>query len=1176
MPSSDPLLPADLPKDDVSKLEVDAFVAKWKQGQAAEISNAQGFLIDLCGLLRVPIPDPTTKNPAEDGYVFERAVVFQDGATTSPGRIDLYKRGCFVLESKQGINEDRKRLGKTRSTGHGTRGSVAWERVIKTAKEKAARYARNLDTPNGNGLHSEPIPPLVIVCDVGYCFDIYANFGHPQRYSPFPDQRGYRIYISDLQRPEIRARLRLAFTDPSALDPSRRQAQVTRELAATLARLAANLEKEGHPPDAVFGFLTRCIFTMFAEDTDLLPSGSFTGLLREYEDRLDLLPDVLESLWAVMDAGGFSPELKARIRRFNGSLFQDNAALRLTSEQLDLLLDAAMADWTNVEPAIFGTLLERALDPRERHKLGAHYTPRAYVDRLVMQTVINPLREEWDAVQVAVARMEAEEEAASFSSNRLHQKRQRRARTEITDALRGFLLRLASIRVLDPACGSGNFLYVTLEHLKRLEAEVRQVLERYGENVLEMDQVAVTPAQFIGIEINPRAAAIADLVLWIGFLQWHLRTHGGPQALAEPIIHAYGNIQQRDAVLESDARSVRLDDLDKPITIWDGFTTKQSSTTNLAIPDADARVPVYDYENPSQATWPEAEFIIGNPPFSGSQMMREVLGDGYTEALRSAYSEIPESADLVMYWWHKAAQAVRNGHSGRFGFITTNTITQTYNRRVVEHHLNADPPLALAFAVPDHPWVDHTSGAAVRVAMTVGVRGPAEGLLANIKSEVRSDDQDARQVELTKTSGEIFSDLTVGVDITCVQSLRSNENLSFMGVKLVGEFVVTQDEARELGLGDVKGIERHLPRFRNGSDLTRKNRDVRVIDLFGLTEDEVRGRFPAVYQRVLDRVKPTRAENKRKSYREKWWVHAEPRTELRKAIRGLSRYIATSEVSKHRVFSFFEDDILPDGAVIAIATDDAYYLGVLSSRIHEIWTLSAGGTLVDGPRYTSTKTFRPFPFPAVSTENQEQIRSIAISLDDLRSSRLAEESELTLTSLYNVLSKVRDEEPLSEKESDVYRRGFVGILKEHHDELDLAVARSYGWDDLAPVFPEKEVLRRIVALNAARQAEEAAGVVRWLRPSFQSPDTSVQAKLDIHVTQIEVSVAPKKRESWPSTLPDRALAVSRKLQELAVPVSAETVASAFRRAPRRDVTDLLDTLVELGQARLTEDGAYTV
>lgn len=612
-----------------------AFVARWRTAQAAEIANAQSFVIELCDLLGVPKPDPSTKDPAADAYVFERPVRFEDDAAASTGRIDLYKRGCFVFETKQGVDAENEARGRRRSTGHGTRGTAAWDRTMAAAKRQAARYARNLDLQDAAGrLVEEPVPPLVVACDVGHCLDVYANFGHPQRYVPFPDNRTYRITLDRLGDPEVQDRLRLAFTDPDALDPARRQAKVTRELAGTLAALAARLERD-HAPDAVFGFLSRSLFTMFAEDARLVPERSFSGLLREYRDHLDVLPDALASLWATMDAGGFSPALKAKLRRFNGGLFHETTALPLDAGALDLLLDAAAADWREVEPAIFGTLLERALDARERHKLGAHYTPRAYVERLVGPAVVDPLREEWEAVQVEVAQIEAasEERAAGRETDAEAARRQRDTKRAALDALGAFLARLTSVRVLDPACGSGNFLYVTLEHLKRIEGEVHDAMRRYGAAALDLETVAVTPAQLLGIEVNPRAAAIADLVLWIGYLQWHLRTHGDFQGLTDPVLRAYGNVECRDAVLASDGRAPRLGADGEPVTVWDGRTTKLNPTTGREVPDPSARKIVYEFEAPRPADWPEADFIVGNPPFTGGWKLRDEQGDGYVEAL---------------------------------------------------------------------------------------------------------------------------------------------------------------------------------------------------------------------------------------------------------------------------------------------------------------------------------------------------------------------------------------------------------------------------------------------------------------------------------------------------------------------------------------------------------------
>ena len=355
---------------------------------------------------------------------------------------------------------------------------------------------------------------------------------------------------------------------------------------------------------------------MFAEDAALIPERSFTDLLRSYRDDLDALPSAIEELWRAMDAGTFSASVRAKLRRFNGGLFAQCHALPLSARALDLLLECAAADWREVEPAIFGTLLERALDPRERHKLGAHYTPRAYVERLVLPAVIDPLREEWEAAQVAIAQLAEQADAEVHLSDKAQLASERWARQAILAELHRFLSRLTSVRILDPACGSGNFLYVTLEHLKRLEGEVVRAMARYGEAPrLEVEGAAVTPAQFLGIEVNPRAAAIADLVLWIGYLQWHLRTHDGAQGLSDPVLRAFGNIACRDAVLAFEGRRARVNASGDAVTVWDGQATRMSAATGDQVPDASAMIPVYDYEGARQADWPQADFIVGNPPF---------------------------------------------------------------------------------------------------------------------------------------------------------------------------------------------------------------------------------------------------------------------------------------------------------------------------------------------------------------------------------------------------------------------------------------------------------------------------------------------------------------------------------------------------------------------------------
>lgn len=815
--------------------DVQAFIQRWRASEASERANFPLFATELCDLLDVPRPDPASANSQHNAYVFERSVTFHhaDGHTSN-GRIDLYKRECFVLEAKQGSSAtvETPLFGTAPAAGRrGTarRGTSQWDDAMQRAKNQAERYARALPADEGR-------PPFLVIVDVGHSIELWSEFSRSGGdYVPFPDPQSHRILLEDLADEAIRERLRAVWLDPLSLDPSRRSARVTREIADKLARLARSLEHDGFEPERVASFLMRVIFTMFAEDVRLLPQDAFKSLLRSIRGRAEHFKEHVEPVWQVMNTGGYSRDFQQELLRFNGGLFADAEALPVSEAQLELLIEAAGADWREVEPAIFGTLLERALDPRERHKLGAHYTPRAYVERLVMPTVIEPLRSEWQGVQAAV------------TTHLLKGKPK-----EAAEELRSFHKRLCSLHVLDPACGSGNFLYVTLEHLKRLEGEVLEAIaDLTGDDQLSLDLhgVTVSPEQFLGLEVNPRAAKIAELVLWIGYLQWHFRTHGNVTP-AEPIIRDLHNIQTRDALLAYDGTEVALDESGEPITRWDGHSTKPHPVTGEAVPDETARVQELRYLNPRKAEWPRADFVVGNPPFIGTAMMRQALGDGYTKAVRKVYKNVPDSADFVMFWWDKAAELLRVGEIERFGFVTTNSIRQTFNRRVLQAHLSAKQPLSLVFAIPDHPWVDAADGAAVRIAMTVAAPGEREGVLKRVTKE-SAHGQDGYEVTLAERRGSIQADLTIGANVAGAEKLRANDNISNPGVKLHGSgFIVTPEEAAQLGLGSVPGLEQHIRQYRHGRDLTATPRGVMVIDLYGLTADEVRQRFPAVYQWV--------------------------------------------------------------------------------------------------------------------------------------------------------------------------------------------------------------------------------------------------------------------------------------------------------------------------------------
>ena len=1142
-----------------------AFITRWKKASGSELANAQLFVTELCELLALPRPEPASDDVRDNAYVFERRVQLKHGdGSESEGRIDCYRRAAFVLESKK------------IKAGVATKG---FDEALLRARSQAEGYARAL--PAGEGR-----PPFLIVVDVGHVIELYSEFSRSgATYTPFPDPRSHRIRLDDLAREDLRERLRQVWLAPDALDPAKISAQVTREVAAELAVIARALEAARHPPELVAGFLTRCLFTFFAEDVGLLPAKAFAKLLAELAKAPEQFVPLVGELWQAMDSGRFSAAIRAEVKRFNGKLFKQPAqgelVLPLNREQIERLHKCATRKWNEVEPAIIGTLLERALDPRERHKLGAHYTPRAYVERLVLPTVIEPLRADWAIAQAAALTLLKEGKAKEAEGH-----------------LRRFHHALCSVRVLDPACGSGNFLYVTLEHLKRLEGEVLNQLAGFsGGDQVEIDLDArravaslgmtVDPHQLLGIELNPKAAAMAELVLWIGYLQWHFRTRGHAEPPL-PVLKDYGNIECRDAVLAYDAVDFVVDQHGVPVTRWDGRTMKPHPVTGEDVPDEAARMPLERYVNPRQAAWPAADFVVGNPPFIGASTLRRALGDGYVEALRQVWDAVPESADFVMVWWHHAAKLTQRGALRQFGFITTNSLRQTFNRRVVEAALAAtDHPspaigllrtglgqssvgptalpqgeraLSLVFAIPDHPWVDSTDGAAVRIAMTVAARDAGMGRLNEVIDEQEAADESIA-VTLRERLGQINPDLSLGANLTASRSLIANSGLSYRGVTLMGSgFWVSPGDPL------VTAEPAALKPLRNGKDIVDSPRGCYAIDFFGLNLEEARSQFPQSFQRVVDCVRPERMQSQRASYREKWWQFAEARPDLRKAIEDLPRYIATAMTAKHRTFVFVKSGVLPDQGLIAIGQRDAMTFGVLSSRVHVLWSLSSGGKLGVGndPRYNNSRCFDPFPFPTATPDQQARIAKLAEAIDAHRKRQQAAHEDVTLTGIYNVLERLRTlslaksltptplpggegldaattsasaapplasppgrgrrgapGEGLSPKERSLHEHGLVSVLASLHDELDTCVLEAYGWSDLAPALVGKpggtlplddpdeaqaaaqaELLTRLVALNAERASEEARGLVRWLRPEFQNPlgvkaSTSEQIEADL-------------------------------------------------------------------------------
>ena len=1146
-------------------VDLEAFLARWADSEGGqERANYALFLSELCDVLEVPRPDQASRDAATNAYAFERGVTFRmpDG-TKSPGRIDLYKRGCFVLEAKQSW---RPGAGKAPAQGDllstvepapETRGkrtaSRAWDALMMNARRQAEDYAKALPT-------SEGWPPFLIVCDIGHCFEIYADFsGQGKNYAQFPDRQGFRIYLEELRDETIRDRLRLIWLDPHKLDPTKIAADATRKVAARLAKVSKHLEeargKNGerlYDPEAVALFLMRCLFTMFAEDVELLPKDSFRNLLEKCVEKPSLFPRYVSQLWEAMDKGEFAFALECTVKKFNGYLFKDRTVFPLPREEIGELLEAAKANWKKVEPAIFGTLLEQALDPAERRKLGAHYTPRAYVERLVVATVLEPLKEEWANVQTTAETKRAEGDLKSARA-----------------IVQAFHDRLCETEILDPACGTGNFLYVSLELMKRLEGEVLEALASLSEQgrFSGYELRTIDPHQFLGLEVNPRAAAIAELVLWIGFLQWHFRTRGGTPT--EPILKDFKTIEVKDAVLSWSARELARGKDGRPLERVD-------SEGN--------RVEVYHYVNPSRREWPDVDFVVGNPPFIGNKRMRDRLGDSYVESLWNVYKDMNDSADYVMYWWEQAANVLlkKGARLKRFGLVTTNSITQTYQRKTLDRYLKAARHLSLVFAIPDHPWTKATPDtAAVRIAMTVAEAGLSDGSLHEVNHESGLD-TDTPDIQMSTRVGRINADLSIGLDITSCKPLQSNRGVALSGVTLVGAgFIVSPSEAKHLGLGQRPGLDAYIKAYRNGRDLTGQSRGALVIDLFGLTADDVRLRFPEVYQHLSETVKAEREATFLRSgvkdsgtYARLWWLFAKPRQEMRASLSSLQRYIATVQTAKHRVFQFLDADIIPDIKLVVIATNDPIYLGVLSSRIHIIWSLASGGALEDRPVYAISQCFDLFPFPTISDTLKTEIRAAAEELDALRKRQQAEHPGLTLTQIYNVLEELRAKQDLSEAEETIKTKGLVMIVKELHDKLDSLVARAYGWPEN---LSDEEILARLVALNAERAAEEKRGLIRWLRPDYQRPRAGVvdaQAAKEAEAQTTVALEAPKtQKPAFPTGDLERTAAVFAALMRADKPMDPASLAKTFRQGAKVEaaIARVLASLARLGHAH-SEDG----
>lgn len=828
------------------------FISKWLNSALKERAAAQEHFLDLCRMLGEPTPadvDPTGKD-----YGFE---VGASKTTGGNGFADVFKRGHFGWEYK------------------GTKAN------LDTAFAQLQRYAIALDNP-----------PLLIVSDIGTTIRIHTNWTNSV-------SKVYEIAIADLGDPEKRGWLKAALSDPETLRPSKSRQQLTEEVAGEFAELARLLRQRGHDAEQVAHFINRLVFCMFAEDVKLLPDNMFTRMLERALEHPSEFGSFAGDLFTAMKSGGRVGFEK--VEWFNGGLFNDDLVFNLTKDEIAIVHRAAKQYWGDIDPSILGTLFERGLDPDKRSQLGAHYTDRDKIMMIINPVIVEPLAAEWEKAKVEISG-HMEKAAAAKGGTRTRSINQAQA---VLDA---HLQRLADYRVLDPACGSGNFLYLALLVLKDLEHRAQVEAEALG---LPRGFPRIGPEVVKGIELNPYAAELARVSVWIGEIQWMLKN--GFAASGNPILKPLETIECRDALM--------------------------------------AWVPGEGEEGGRwiEAEWPAANAIVGNPPFLGDKKMRTVLGTSYTLRLRGLFSDrLKGRADLVSYWFAKARREIMAGKTDRVGLVATNSIKQASNRHILATiRKNA----RIFSAWTDQPWT--VDGAAVRVDLVCFERKefPSDNIMLN-----------GMRVP------EIYENLSSGnVDLSRLAPLRENAGTAFQGIKRVGSFDVDGELARQWLRLPINPNGRPnadvVKPWASGFDVIRRPQGRWIID-FGWDRSlyDV-GLYEAPFAHVEAYVKPARVGKREARANEQWWIYYWPRPEMRRAVAQLDRYIATPSVSKHRLFRFLDSHVVPDGALAVIARSDFTTFGIVQSRPHLLWAARAGSTLEDRPAYTPTTVFETFPFP---------------------------------------------------------------------------------------------------------------------------------------------------------------------------------------------------------------------
>lgn len=955
------------------------FLKKWRNVELKERSASQSHFNDLCALLG--ILDPVSADPKGEWFTFDKGANKTSGGN---GWADVWRRECFGWEYKgRHANLDK-------------------------AYAQLLQYSVALENP-----------PLLIVSDMNRIV-IRTNWTNSV-------QETHEIALEDLTDGAVRDRLKAAFLDPEQFKPAQSRQDLTEETAREFAGIAQRLRDRGHEPHRVAHFVNQLVFCMFAEDVGLLPDHLFTKMLTASRMRPERFEGNAAKLFGAMAEGGdidFTP-----IDWFNGGLFADNSALPVSSEDIGQLLSAAQRDWSQIDPSILGTLFERGLDPAKRSQLGAHYTDRDKIMMIVRPVIIEPLEAEWAEALAKITAMI--EKAPQRTAERLLTPAEKRKAARLIDEATAihsaFIERLANFRVLDPACGSGNFLYVALKALKDIEHRANLDAEALG---LPRGFPRVGPECVLGIELNPYAAELARVSVWIGEIQWMRRN--GFDAAKNPILRPLETIECRDAVLNEDG---------------------------------------------TRAEWPRADVAVGNPPFLGDKKMVNELGEEYTLLLRRAWPQVPGGADLVCYWFAAAWNRMVAGELERAGFVATNSIRGGSNREVLKPMVENG---RIFEAWSDEGWT--VEGAAVRVSMVCFDRQASEGA-------ARLNGGTVGRVLADLTANEHAYDLSSARSLvanTGTAFIGDQKNGPF-------DLTESEGRRLLLKKGNPNGRPNSdvIRPWLNGMDVTRRPAGKWIVDFgtnMSLSDAML---YEAPFRVAYELVKPMRAEVRRVNHRDNWWIHGEARPGMRQALKSFDRFLATPRVAKHRLFAWLPATTLPDCQLVVIARDDDTTFGILHSRFHELWSLRTGTSLEDRPRYTPSTTFETFPFPEGLTPDipaadyatdprAQAIAAAAARLNELRENWLnpadlvVREPEVVPGYPDRILP--RDEAAAKELKKRTLTNLYNARpqwLVNAHAALDAAVADAYGWgeDWRAGRLDDDEILARLFALNQARSAE---------------------------------------------------------------------------------------------------------